>query len=291
MQQATYGNPDPISTLHFDANGKITIPTSTPRPQRYAPNGAVDAVQLILAQMALLPPDERRRQEDARRVAVEAMRREPSVAEVVASVMRQKIVPLSTPAYRVCPRRSLHPVHQSGKWFSHALHDGEIVEVFTESLDDMKSFMREQGFVDPAARTFKAERKTHSDEKISSTALNSAHNAYLANGLELEPGQPEPETITLEEYTDVILDYLSADNSQEDVIAFVASNADKLEAGTFCPPSSRKFNKKLLQAWHAYQRDNLLLDDQQEPVGPLEQQQELSDGESSCSYFPASHSG
>lgn len=78
-------------TLHFDANGKITIPTSTPRPKRYAPaDGAVDAVQLILAQMALLPPDERRRQEDARRVAVEAMRREPTVAEVVASVIQER---------------------------------------------------------------------------------------------------------------------------------------------------------------------------------------------------------
>jgi DNA-directed RNA polymerase specialized sigma24 family protein len=95
--------------------------------------------------------------------------------------------------------------------------------------------------------------------KFFATQLNDAHSAFLANGMEPEVGHDIPEPITLEEYTEELIYFLTreGENSEQNVLAFLLTIQDKLEAGTFCPiGSSVKLSAKLLQAWRRYQREN-----------------------------------
>jgi hypothetical protein len=67
-----------------------------------------------------------------------------------------------------------------------------------------------------------------------------------------------------------IIAYLEHDHEHADVLAFILTIQDKLEAATFCPEDARpKFVTRLNKAWKAYQLNNGI-----SPT-PVKQQEQL----------------
>jgi len=103
--------------------------------------------------------------------------------------------------------------------------------------------------------------------------LNGAHYKFMCCGTESENGDA-PETISLEEYVEKIISYLSGDDSDQDVLAFIHTISHKLETGRFCPLDSKdRFAKCLSRAWHSYRKQHGLAPTivRQKRVGPSEE--------------------